>query len=487
MRLRLHVAECNSAPSCPAHNAAWARIFLLHCGPSLCGLLLFAGLLAPMTAYIALAGSSSAAASLHAQLLRLEALRTWRACAHHSIALTAVDDMYGNLCDLLMPPVRQPGSETAAGPAASALATLRQLSSGEVYSLLCALVKHSVAVDQGDATLGRSMLGPGAAAALAQEALQWLGPEALRAVAAAAVSRCSLSLPLLAAPSAGGGGGPSGSLLRALLGAHPALLVPEAAAHVACLSAVLSYLGAYWWSVAEGQDVFGQVRAALAASGLAGQAEPYKHRPTQQQQLQQQKQEGKSDKADSGKAAAGAAVGPQVELSPADALAMALLRRPQQNSGQQSSNGAAAPEGGADGQEGRAQGRHDEVDPVGRALAGWALALVGGRPAVGADGGRNDTADAAGGGAPRTEALMNRCLQVGPWTANAKGGQGSSHGNKGMKQPPHACISSCPVSYVDRSRPVEPRRAPDGAIHRPLHTRFQPYAYHFRNLTMMPS
>ncbi len=364
-----------------------------------------------MTAYIALAGPPGAAASLHAQLLRLEALRTWRACAHHSIALTTVDDMYGNLCDLLLPPVRQSGSEVAAGSAASALTTLRQLSSGEVYCLLCTLVKHSVAVEQGDATLGRSMLGPGAAAALAQEALQWLGPGALRAVAAAALSRCSLSLPLLAAPSGGGsgGGGPSGSLLRALLGAHPALLVPEAVAHVACLSAVLSYLGAYWWSVAEGQDVFGQVRAALAASGLAGQAEPYKHRPTQQQQ----KQEGKSEKVDSG-AAAGAGAGPQVELSPADALAMALLRRPQHGAAQQCSNGAAVPEAGAGGQEGGVVGRHDEVDPVGRALAGWALALVGGRPAVGAEGGRSDTVEAASGGGLRTEALVHRCLQVGP-------------------------------------------------------------------------
>ncbi|PNH12114.1 hypothetical protein TSOC_001035 [Tetrabaena socialis] len=127
--------------------------------------------------------------ALSLQLLRLEALRAWRACAHHGISLLPLDTMYGSICHLLLPPL--PPAD--AGTAKSAAAAVRQLTAAETYLLLAALVRHSVAVARGDATLGRSMLGPGAAGAIAAGAAAWLAPAGLRGVAAAAVGRCNLA------------------------------------------------------------------------------------------------------------------------------------------------------------------------------------------------------------------------------------------------------------------------------------------------------
>ena len=50
---------------------------------------------------------------------------------------------------------------------------------------------------------------------------------------------------------------------------HPALLLPHAFATSSCLASVLQLLAGYWQPMQAQQPVFGQVRAALAASGLA--------------------------------------------------------------------------------------------------------------------------------------------------------------------------------------------------------------------------
>ncbi len=89
---------------------------------------------------------------LELQLLALEALRTWRVCAGHGIALLALDDMYGSLCRLLTPPV------TEAETSDVTETVLGALLSCEAYQLLTALLRHSVAVAGGDRTLGRPML-----------------------------------------------------------------------------------------------------------------------------------------------------------------------------------------------------------------------------------------------------------------------------------------------------------------------------------------
>ncbi|GFR41249.1 hypothetical protein Agub_g1923, partial [Astrephomene gubernaculifera] len=94
------------------------RLVRLLCGASsvVAQLVRAAGLLAHMQAYILLAtplittttaaasgtttttsSAATAEPSLPLALLRLEALRTWRVCAHHGIALLSMDDMYGNL------------------------------------------------------------------------------------------------------------------------------------------------------------------------------------------------------------------------------------------------------------------------------------------------------------------------------------------------------------------------------------------------------
>ncbi|GIL43291.1 hypothetical protein Vafri_1076, partial [Volvox africanus] len=311
---------------------------------------------------------SEAAVAL--QLLRLEALRTWRVCAHHGISLASLDDLYGNLCHLLPPPLNSSNRLPAAA------ATIRQLTAAEMYLLLAALVRHSFAVASGDPTIGRSMLSPGAAAVIATEALGWLRPASLTSIAVAAVTRCYLSVPLLSAAAVSRGNvgpaagtGPSGGLLRALLGAHPAILLPTAAANVACLAAVTSFLTTYWSTVAVAAPPSAPVRLALDASGLlllrpTGATSCCYDARQQQQQA-------------------------ELAASATDELAIALLRIPQRNGHEEVSSTERATRGQLRDQS-DGSGSTDEAEVqsperrqgheslVGRALAEWALAAVGG-------------------------------------------------------------------------------------------------------------
>ncbi|GIL72695.1 hypothetical protein Vretifemale_2935, partial [Volvox reticuliferus] len=344
---------------------------------------------------------SEAAVSL--QLLRLEALRIWRACAHHGIFLASLDDLYGNLCHLLPPPL----SSSPRLPVAAA--TVRQLTAAEMYLLLAALIRHSFAVASGDATIGRSMLSPGAAAVIATEALAWLRPASLTGAAIAAVTRCYLSVPLLsaapvsrgnvgdagAAAVAASGTGPSGGLLRALFGAHPAVLLPTAAAHVACLAAVASFLTAYWSTVAVAAPASAPVRLALDASGLLLHqltgADSRTYNTRQQQQA-------------------------EPAMSATDELAIELLRIPQPAEHEEITVTERAAKwqlrepsdasGSTDEAEGQSPGnRQAHGSSVGRALAEWALAAVGGTCVVA------PTVEKTAGGL-RLGALAQACLQA---------------------------------------------------------------------------
>lgn len=348
------------------------------------------GALAPLQAYIALADGSGGGPG--AQLLRLEALRAWRACAHHGIALMSMDDVFPHVCKLLPPPPTTPTPGGEGGSASSNDSPVERLACAEVYLLLAALVRHAVLVERGDATLGWGMVSPGAAAAIAADALPWLQPSALRRVAEAAVSQQQLAVPLLQRPGASSSGG----LLRALLGVHPAQLVPPAAALVCALSAAVAFLASYWATVQEGQMVFGEVRTALRGSGLL-QAVGRAAGPLPQAQLH--------------------VPGPLPGGSrpaPADELAMALLHQP--------------PVLGAGAGLGSAQAStiiigRSNTGSVGAALASWALRQVEAGSAA------PQAASGTGPGLTRPHDLWParlalRCMQVGA-DAGACGRAGS--------------------------------------------------------------
>jgi hypothetical protein len=74
------------------------------------------------------AGSPSSPAS---QLLRLEALRAWRACAHHGVPLVSMDDMYPHVLDLLQPTAgRGSGSSSVQRLACARGVLMRQTQTG---------------------------------------------------------------------------------------------------------------------------------------------------------------------------------------------------------------------------------------------------------------------------------------------------------------------------------------------------------------------
>lgn len=129
------------------------------------------------------------------QLCILEALRLWRVCCHQSIAgLPALEDVFSPLCRLLLPPVEggcgDPRLEPSHGRRQGALVlALRWHVCREAHLLVAALMAHAEGRGQ-DRSLGRPLLLPGTAAAVAQDALQWLQrPECVRAVAATLVEK----------------------------------------------------------------------------------------------------------------------------------------------------------------------------------------------------------------------------------------------------------------------------------------------------------
>ena len=104
----------------------------------------------------------------------------WRVCVHQGVGgLPSLEDVYSTLCRLFVPPVHT--SRTSSSPFAALGDSLQWHICGEMHLLVSSLLKHSLPGGSGttDRSLGRALLLPGTAAAVAREALtQWLRPEA---------------------------------------------------------------------------------------------------------------------------------------------------------------------------------------------------------------------------------------------------------------------------------------------------------------------
>ena len=131
------------------------------------------------------------------QLCVLEALRLWRVCCHQCVVgLPALEDVFSPLCHLLLPPVESGDGDTSQlkqphGRRQGAMVlALRWHVCREAHLLVAALMAHAAQAAGKDRSLGRPLLLPGTAAAVAQDALQWLQrPEGIRAVAATLVEK----------------------------------------------------------------------------------------------------------------------------------------------------------------------------------------------------------------------------------------------------------------------------------------------------------
>jgi hypothetical protein len=251
-------ASADAAPTPPSTRLAAMALARAICQASAATAQLArsAGLLAQ--AQLALAEQAGGGLQQHALplllLLRLEALRAWRAAALHGVLDPGMhmDVMYANggLCELLAPPPPPPGDgqegEEKGDVAAAALAALPWRLRAEAFSLAAALVAHAQATSSSPDAAPPG-LSPGCAAALAEgAAADWLCNDALRRVEVA----FSSSAP--AAP-------PPPPLPPPPL--HPSLALPPAAAPAAALAAAVQYLAVYWRSV--GGPPRGDVRDGL--------------------------------------------------------------------------------------------------------------------------------------------------------------------------------------------------------------------------------
>ncbi|KAG1667644.1 hypothetical protein FOA52_004671 [Chlamydomonas sp. UWO 241] len=282
-------------------------------------------------------GSARPAPDAEPALVVLEALRLWRVCVHQGVSggVPSFEDVYLSVGPLLLPP-HGDAAPSSADPA-GLLTALRWQVCREAHLTVTSLMSHALLSSgpSGDKTLGPPRLQPGTAAALGgatSGALAWLRPDALRAVATAAVARADGR----GEPSTAGSGPHNGRVRRPHHHAHPATLLPLPACALGALAASTQLLATYWASVAGSQQqVYGELRRSLAASGLM--APP--PLPLSQQGASSVRSQ---------TAATPAVVGAH------GALCIALLTR---------SGGS----GGSDGQGG---------DAVGRALSGAALALA---------------------------------------------------------------------------------------------------------------
>ncbi|GAX82221.1 hypothetical protein CEUSTIGMA_g9649.t1 [Chlamydomonas eustigma] len=241
------------------------------------------------------------------QLCVIEALRLWRVCCHQGLAgLPALEDVFTSVCMLLHPPVGLPGlpsdltylpqaeaagdawtsdeddeEHAAAGAAAtrqlpvstqpcqlppSASTHIKGMSAAmrwslcrEALLLATSFLNQALAVQSGDRSLGRPLMLPGTAAALAQDAMQWLRPDWLRLVAVTLVEHDDQQEQLDV----------RGIPLSGSSGIHAALLLPLSFSASSCLAAALQFQADYWSSLKNSSPaVFGQVRSAVSASGL---------------------------------------------------------------------------------------------------------------------------------------------------------------------------------------------------------------------------
>lgn len=155
-------------------------------------------------------GCTAAAAALQdggspeAGLVVIEGLRLWRVCAAQGVGPFTYEDMHTLLCGLMTPPAaaaaaadtpeRTNSSSSDAG-SSGWYAHLHWHVAREATLLVDRLLVHALDVAKGDKTLGRAMLQPGTAAALAQEVGRlWLCPGVVRLAAEAGVSRPDAAL-----------------------------------------------------------------------------------------------------------------------------------------------------------------------------------------------------------------------------------------------------------------------------------------------------
>ena len=125
-------------------------------------------------------------AFIQSQLCVVEALRVWRVCCHQGVSgLSSLEDVFTSICRLMLPPVTaQPGTSSHLRGHHQALsAALSWHVSREANLLVSSLMLHAVqCVEKLDKSLGRPLIQPGTAAAVAQEALQWIHPQSIRMV-----------------------------------------------------------------------------------------------------------------------------------------------------------------------------------------------------------------------------------------------------------------------------------------------------------------
>ena len=167
-------------------------------------------------------GGSVGAASVQSQLCVLEALRVWRVCCHQGVGgLPTLEDVFPSVCRLLHPPTAAGlGSGSGSGSGGLEMNAPRSMEcndtiampsplrtpsliearrealsttltwhvSREAHLLVSSLVLHAVQ-SSADKSLGRPLIQPGTAAAVAQETLQWIQPQGIRMVSEALVER----------------------------------------------------------------------------------------------------------------------------------------------------------------------------------------------------------------------------------------------------------------------------------------------------------